>query len=71
MEDSRYQTVRNKYGERNFEYQNTHKALVETEQNVRFNGHASAWDCMETKENKRQNFKIEKDSWEKLMDKTQ
>ena len=42
MEDSRYQTVRNKYGERNFEYQNTHKALVETEQNVRFNGHASA-----------------------------
>jgi len=35
---------------------------------MRFNGHSSARDCMEIKKERHVAYKIEKDSWEKLMD---
>jgi len=37
--------MNNKYGERNFDFQNTKKALVDAEQCIRFNGTTRIRDC--------------------------
>ena len=61
-------TVNNKYGEWNFEFQNIHWALIDSENNKKF-GKSKARDCLKTIEVKPK-FYNEKASWEKFMDRT-